>query len=46
MSDRVIRAEGLGKRFVIGHRVQHDALLRDAMVSARTAHVRAGASRR
>jgi lipopolysaccharide transport system ATP-binding protein len=34
MSDRVIRAEGLGKRFVIGHRVQNNALFADAMVSA------------
>jgi lipopolysaccharide transport system ATP-binding protein len=34
MSDRVIRAEGLGKRFIIGHRVQNNALFADAMVSA------------
>ena len=34
MSDRVIRAEGVGKRFVIGHRVQNNALFADAMVSA------------
>ena len=33
MADTVIRAEGLGKKFVIGHRVQN-ALLSDVMVSA------------
>ena len=33
MADTVIRAEGLGKKFVIGHRVQN-ALFSDVMVSA------------
>jgi lipopolysaccharide transport system ATP-binding protein len=34
MSDTVIRAEGLGKKFMIGHRVQNNALFADLMVSA------------
>jgi lipopolysaccharide transport system ATP-binding protein len=34
MSDTVIRATGLGKKFVIGHRVQNNGLFADAMVSA------------
>jgi lipopolysaccharide transport system ATP-binding protein len=34
MSDTVIRATGLGKRFVIGHRVQNNGLFSDAMVGA------------
>ena len=34
MSNTVIRASGLGKRFVIGHRVQNNGLFVDAMVNA------------
>lgn len=34
MSDTVIRATGLGKRFVIGHRTQNNGLFADAMVQA------------
>jgi lipopolysaccharide transport system ATP-binding protein len=34
MSDTVIRSEGLGKKFVIGHRVQNNGLFADAMVNA------------
>ncbi len=34
MSNTVIRAEGLGKRFVIGHRAQNNGLFADAMVNA------------
>lgn len=33
MSDTVIRAEGLGKKFIIGHRVQNNQLFVDAMVN-------------
>jgi lipopolysaccharide transport system ATP-binding protein len=33
MSDTVIRAERLGKKFIIGHNVERDGLLRDAMTS-------------
>jgi len=37
MSDIVIRAEGLSKKFVIGHQLQRDSLLREAMTrGART----------
>jgi lipopolysaccharide transport system ATP-binding protein len=31
MSDTVIRAEGLSKKFIIGHQVEPDSLLREAM---------------
>jgi lipopolysaccharide transport system ATP-binding protein len=34
MNDTVIRAEGVGKRFVIGHRVETNGLFVDAMVNA------------
>jgi lipopolysaccharide transport system ATP-binding protein len=34
MSDTVIRAEGIGKKFVIGHRVETNGLFVDAMVNA------------
>jgi lipopolysaccharide transport system ATP-binding protein len=34
MSDTVVRAEGLGKKFVIGHRVQNNGLFADAMMNA------------
>jgi lipopolysaccharide transport system ATP-binding protein len=44
MSDRVIRAEGLGKRFVIGHRVQNNALFYDAIASAARRFFRRGES--
>ena len=33
MADSVIRAEGLGKKFIIGHQVERDSLLREAMTS-------------
>ncbi len=37
MADTVIRAEGLGKKFVIGRKVERDRLLREAMTAgART----------
>ena len=37
MADTVIRAEGLGKKFVIGHKIERDGLLREAMTAgART----------
>jgi lipopolysaccharide transport system ATP-binding protein len=34
MSDTVIRAEGVGKKFVIGHRIETNGLFVDAMVNA------------
>jgi lipopolysaccharide transport system ATP-binding protein len=34
MSDTVIRAEGIGKRFVIGHRIQTNGLFAEAMANA------------
>ncbi len=33
MTDTVIHAEGVGKKFIIGHRVEQHALFRDAMVN-------------
>ena len=44
MSDTVIRAEGLGKKFVIGHRVQNNALFSDLIVSATRRFLRKGKS--
>jgi lipopolysaccharide transport system ATP-binding protein len=42
MDDTVIRAEGLGKKFLIGHKIQRDGLLREAMTSGARALVRKG----
>jgi len=43
MSEPVIRAENLGKRFVIGHKVERDGLLRDALASGARSILRKGA---
>jgi len=43
MSDSVITAEGLGKKFVIGRQAQQDALLREVMTSGARTLVRRGA---
>jgi lipopolysaccharide transport system ATP-binding protein len=40
MNDTVIRAEGLSKKFVIGHQVEQDSLLREAMTRGARALVR------
>src|SRR5260221_4835725 len=32
MSDIVIRAQGLGKKFIIGHKVEYSAMLGEALV--------------
>ncbi|SKA37191.1 Wzt C-terminal domain-containing protein [Enhydrobacter aerosaccus] len=42
MNDTVIRAEGLAKRFIIGHKVERDGLLREAMTRGARALVRRG----
>jgi homopolymeric O-antigen transport system ATP-binding protein len=34
MADTVIRAEGLGKKFIIGHKIERDRLLREAMTAS------------
>jgi lipopolysaccharide transport system ATP-binding protein len=43
MTDTVIRAEGLGKRFIIGHKVERDGLLREAMTTGARSLFRRGA---
>lgn len=43
MSATVIRTEGLSKRFVIGHKVERDNLLREAMTKGARALLRKGA---
>jgi lipopolysaccharide transport system ATP-binding protein len=40
--DSVIDAKGLGKKFIIGHQVERDGLLREAMTSGARALVRRG----
>jgi len=40
MSEPVIRVENLGKKFVIGHKVERDGLLRDAMARGARAMLR------
>jgi homopolymeric O-antigen transport system ATP-binding protein len=42
MTDTVIHAEGLSKRFIIGHKVERDGLLREAMTSGARALMRKG----
>jgi lipopolysaccharide transport system ATP-binding protein len=42
MNDTVIRARGLGKKFVIGHQVEQDPLFREAMTRGARALVRRG----
>src|SRR5262245_55273010 len=42
MSDTVIRAEGLSKKFIIGHQVEQDSLLREAMTRGARALFRRG----
>jgi lipopolysaccharide transport system ATP-binding protein len=42
MSDTVILAEGLSKKFIIGHQVERDSLLREAMTQGARALVRRG----
>jgi lipopolysaccharide transport system ATP-binding protein len=44
MSDTVIRVDGLGKRFVIGHRAKNDGLFVDAMADAARRFLRMGKS--
>ncbi|MBS0541183.1 MAG: hypothetical protein JSR47_20640, partial [Proteobacteria bacterium] len=34
MSDTVIRAERVGKKFIIGHKIEKDALFREAMTNS------------
>ncbi len=41
MSDVVIRAEKLGKKFIIGHKVEYSAILGEALVRRRAELVRA-----
>jgi lipopolysaccharide transport system ATP-binding protein len=43
MADTVIRAEGLGKKFVIGHKIERDGLLREALTTGARAMFRKGA---
>lgn len=43
MTDTVIRAEGLGKKFIIGHEVERDGLLREAMTTGARSLFRRGA---
>jgi lipopolysaccharide transport system ATP-binding protein len=42
MSETVIRAENLGKKFVIGHKVERGGLLRDALASGARSILRKG----
>jgi lipopolysaccharide transport system ATP-binding protein len=42
MSEPVIRAENLGKSYIIGHKVERDSLLREAMTSGARSLVRKG----
>ncbi len=42
MSESVIRAENLGKKFVIGHKVERGGLLRDALASGARSMLRKG----
>jgi len=43
MANSAIRAEGLGKKFIIGHKVEQGGLLREAMTSGAKALLRRGA---
>jgi lipopolysaccharide transport system ATP-binding protein len=42
MTDTVIRADGLSKRFIIGHQIERDGLLREAMTTGARALFRKG----
>src|SRR5258708_1894656 len=42
MADVVIRAENLGKKFIIGHKVERDGLLRDAITTGARNMLRRG----
>ncbi len=43
MADTVIRAENLGKKFVIGHKIERDGLLREALTAGARTMLRKGA---
>jgi len=40
MADTVIRAENLGKKFVIGHKIERDGLLREVLTTGARAMLR------